>query len=349
MKQEIKVLVVDDSAFMRHLIKDILDSTSNIKVIDFASNGSAALKKIKALKPDVVTLDIEMPILDGLKTLERINKECPTPTIILSNLTRKSTDTTIKALMQLGAIDFLQKPVGVIKGEDIERIQTEIVEKIKLAVDVKSNPTKIEKTTIEVIKTNNLLRNTKARVVVIGASTGGPKALEIIVRFFPEDFPVPILIVQHMPPKFTTSLAHRLNSYSLLKIKEARDGDQLEPGFGFLAPGDYHMILDKNNTIKLNKDPPVCGVRPSIDKTLFSVNEVYEGKILGVILTGMGHDGTEGIEKIKEKGGMCIAEDKSTCTVYGMPRSVIEANLADSVVPLQDIVPEIFNILSKWR
>lgn len=350
-QEPIRVMVVDDSSFMRQLISDILNSHERIEVVASASDGMIALQKIKQFKPDVVTLDVEMPKMGGIDTLQALNEQCPTPVIMLSSFTQKGAEITVKAL-ELGAIDFLQKPSVSVQTLDVENLKADLVKKVMLAANLQRHTTNLKyatRTSTAFSHQPEKLKTTKARILVIGSSTGGPKALQQVIPSIPADFPLPVLIVQHMPPRFTTSLAERLNSSSKINVKEAEHGDPLEPGLALLAPGNFHMEVDTYGAIRLTQDPIHCGVRPAIDKTLFSVVKYYGGSVLSVILTGMGHDGLEGVRLIKRLKGRCIAEDESTCVVYGMPKSIVEEDLADSIVPIQQVAERILSTLSQWQ
>lgn len=352
-ESKIKVLVVDDSAFMRHLIQDMLCDHPEIEVVDCVSDGLMALRRIRILRPDVVTLDVEMPRLNGIDTLQRINEECPTPVIMMSAFTQKETEITIKAL-QLGAIDFLQKPSLGTQNFNTENLKAELCKKIIMAARLHRHHRHIKSNrplAVSIASPTDILalKYTKAKAIVIGSSTGGPKALQEVIPALPKDLPIPILIVQHMPPGFTSSLALRLNSSGGIPVKEAKHGDPLEPGVAFIAPGDYHMEVDCYHAIRLHQAPPQCSVRPSADVTLISVAKHFSGQVLGVILTGMGFDGMEGIGTLKKLGGRCIAEDESTCVVYGMPKAVIERQWADAIVPLPQVANEMVRQLIRWR
>lgn len=334
-ENKINVLVVDDSSLMRRMIIDILIRHPRINVIGFAMDGKMALSQIERLKPDVITLDVEMPFMNGLETLKAIQHIKSISTIMLSSLTKKGADITIQAL-ELGAVDFIQKPENT---NDLNVIAEELVTKVLMAADLtRTNQVPAQRTEVPLLKSNKAGR---IRTVVIGSSTGGPQALKEVIPYMPEDLPAKLLIVQHMPPKFTDMLAQRLDKASSITVKEAKDGDPLEPKKALLAPGNYHMCVDINNRIKLNQEPPVWGVRPSVDMTLASAAKIYKEDLICVILTGMGHDGSQGAGIVKKFGGYCIAEDKSTCVIYGMPKSVIDAGYADEIVPLHKIASAI--------
>lgn len=334
---------MDDSAFMRKVISNILSSSPDIEVIGKAINGMDAIEKITKLKPDVVTLDIEMPVLDGLNALGYIMSECPTPVIIVSAADYEQAHATITAF-QYGAVDFIQKPSGPI-SLDLESIKDELIKKVKSAAKVRIEKLGfIEEKIVKKEETEQPKRTTLNKVVVIGTSTGGPRALQQVIPFLPKNLSAAVLVIQHMPLGFTKSLAERLDSQSKLRVKEAEEGDIVRPGVVLIAPGDFHMTIKQKkinakfeNVISLNKNEKVHGVRPSVDVLLESVVPLYGHDALGVILTGMGSDGTEGIRHLKSSGGTVIVEDESTCVVYGMPRSIIENNLADSILPINKI------------
>ncbi|MCX7922395.1 MAG: chemotaxis response regulator protein-glutamate methylesterase [Clostridia bacterium] len=353
----INVLVVDDSAFMRRVISDILSSDSSINVIDTAKNGGEAIEKIGALKPDVVTMDIEMPVMDGLSCLKEVLKTSYVPVIMLSSLTRQGAEATIQAL-EYGAVDFITKPTNIfdMKGEDKK---LELIDKIKIVGKTKRSRRETNRIAHlikppvavntsrpkEGIVKSNEIKN----IVAIGTSTGGPKALQSVIPLVPGDIPAAFLIVQHMPPGFTKSLAERLNGMSELTVKEAEDGDVVQPGHAYIAPGDYHMLLDKGSNeikIKLSKTPPVGGHRPAVNVMMESLSQTGLTNIVGVIMTGMGGDGSEGVKKLKNiNKAHIIAQDEKTCVVYGMPKVAVQTGAVDVVVPLQEITNEIMKIV----
>ena len=349
--ESIKVLIVDDSAFARYNISKYICSDEQITVVGTSHDGYDAIKKVKSLKPDVVTMDIEMPHLDGLQALERIMADCPTPTIMLSSLTSEGAEATIKAL-ELGAADFFLKP-SLTSSEDKNLLFSELIKKIKQIsrINVKRL---IQKREIiykkEPIERKNIRQPLKSdsgditKIIIIGSSTGGPRSLYQIIPTIPSTIPAAILIVQHMPPKFTGTMAERLNELSNIHIKEAQTGDGIVAGRALIAPGGYHMIVGQNKKVLITEDKPRSGLRPAVDVTMESAVNVYGRLCAGVILTGMGHDGTEGASLIKAAGGTVIAQDEESCVVFGMPRSVIENGLANKVVPLNKIVNEIIAI-----
>ena len=347
MPKRIEVLVVDDSAYMRKVVSNLLQSDQNIFVADTARDGLDALEKIKKLKPSVVTLDVEMPRLDGLSALERIMRECPTPVIMLSSLTQEGSETTVKALT-MGAVDFVGKPSGTI-SLDIHKVQEELVAKVKVAAGASisnfRSPVipRIERPVLTSAVSSSA--SAPKRLVVIGSSTGGPNALQQVIPRLPGNLPAAVMIVQHMPPGFTKSLAKRLNDSSQLEICEAKEGDILQNGKVYVAPGGYHMILRSKTLIGLNQEPPVHSVRPAVDVTLESAVRYFGSKAVGVILTGMGFDGSKGSLILKNAGGRIIAQDEATCVVYGMPRVVVEMGKADRIIPIQQIADEIETML----
>ncbi|MBC8281624.1 MAG: chemotaxis response regulator protein-glutamate methylesterase [Chloroflexi bacterium] len=366
MTQQIKTLIVDDSAFARSIIVKKLSVDPDIEIIGVAKDGVDALEKIKDLKPNVVTLDVSMPRMDGLTALEKIMAECPTPVVMLSALTAEQAPATIAAL-ELGAVDFFLKP-SVLNPAGVNKETGELAEKVKIAARI--DVSKPRRKTIKKPATSKPIKSSRVaeaknkidvkpnvrssgrsnrnkytgKVLVIGSSTGGPKALSELIPELPSGLPVPVLVVQHMPPGFTRSFAERLNQVSALNVKEAEAGDVLEVGTVLLAPGDHHMVVTSSGRIALNQEPPVWGVRPSVDVTMDSVVDHYGGSTLGVVLTGMGSDGSNGTAAIKAKGGSVAVEHESTCAIYGMPRCVVEQGNADKVLPLPDMAEEIIRM-----
>ncbi|MCK8823820.1 protein-glutamate methylesterase/protein-glutamine glutaminase [Fuchsiella alkaliacetigena] len=352
MATEIGVLVVDDSAFMRKMISSMLD-VEGIRVIDTARNGEDAIKKLEKLSPDVITLDVEMPRMDGLEFLGWLMDKKPTPTIMLSSLTQENSRTTIEAL-ELGAIDFIPKPSGSI-SLDIEEIEADLVKKVKVAAQSKllaqdKLEKKRETTPKTTTRTETKRKSSVSRVkgkqelLIIGASTGGPRALKEVITNLESGFGLGVLVVQHMPPNFTKSLAERLDRLSALEVKEAEPGDKIRPGKALIAPGDYHLLVRKKGEVDIDRSAKQHNVRPAIDLTMESAAEHYPGSIIGVVLTGMGRDGTRGLKAIKNAGGYTIAQDEETSVVYGMPKSAFEAGVVDSVKSLPLISTEIMKL-----
>jgi len=346
-KEKIRVLVVDDSAFMRKVISDILDSDTNIEVVDTAKSGIDALEKIKKTKPDVVTLDIKMPGMDGLECLAEINKIGKIPVVMLSSITEEGAEATIQALAE-GAIDFITKPSNIfdINGEEKKK---EIIEKVKIASSTVPN----SRFTMKVKKSSTVYRESPAlkNIVLIGTSTGGPKALQEVIPALPEDVNAAFLVVQHMPPGFTKSLADRLDGMSKVRVKEAENDEPIKTGYVYIAPGDYHMLAEKDESstlkIKLTKDPRVGSHRPSVDVMIESVSNTGFENVVVVIMTGMGGDGSEGIKILekKNKNVSIIAQDEKSCVVFGMPKAAIQTGVVDIITPLGEISNEIMKIV----
>ncbi|MFH0975495.1 MAG: chemotaxis response regulator protein-glutamate methylesterase [Spirochaetota bacterium] len=356
MSQKIKVLVVEDSSLARKIITDILSSDPEIEVVGTANNGKTAIYKNDVLNPDVITMDIEMPVMDGLEALRHIIEKNPKPVIMLSVLTRHGTEETFKAL-EYGAVDFIPKPASnlsitinevasllIEKVKSVHKSDVKLIEKKKWHETEKAEAQ--EKIHKEVIKIEG--KETSRRVVGIGTSTGGPSALASIFRCFPENFPLPVLVVQHMPEGFTKAFAERLNSNSGLKVKEAEEGDKILPGHGYVAPGHSHMkIEDKNGEkiIRLDHGQKVSGHIPSIDVLFNSIADHYGKDAICVIMTGMGQDGANGILKVKKNGGYTIAQNEETSVVYGMNRVAVQLGAIDTIVSLNDIPINIVKML----
>lgn len=333
----IDVLIVDDSAFMRKVLSDILSGDDELNVLDTASNGEEAIIKTSLLNPDVITMDVEMPEMDGINSVKRIMQENPTPIIMVSAHTRKGARKTIQAL-EAGAVDFIEKPGGTISLK-IREVRNELIEKIKIASQANL---KIAERDVELKYTGK--KSDINTVVIIAASTGGPRVISYILSNLPKDFLSSILVVQHMPGGFTKAFAKRLNEHSPLKVKEAEEGDLLNSGEVLVAPGGYHMEFEENYRVTLNIKPPLHGVRPSADITMNSIAEIFNGRIIAVILTGMGEDGSIGIKHIKSKGGNIIVQDRNSAIVYGMPGAAIKTGFVDEVLSADKIVPRIVEL-----
>ncbi len=353
---KIRVVVVDDSAFMRKMVSDILSRTPDIEVAAAARNGREGLSQVIQQRPDVVTLDVEMPEVDGLEALKFIMQERPTPVVMLSSLTKEGADTTMRAL-QLGAVDFVHKPSGAI-SLDLDKVADEIVDKVRSAAQANirslSRPTAAydaaPKPSPAAAKPRPSPTAAPGRfeyVVALGTSTGGPRALQEVIPRLPGSLPAPVVVVQHMPPKFTRSLAERLDSTSAVRVTEAEEGDALTPGHVLIAPGGRHMRVGPDRRIHLSDEPPLWGVRPAADYLLESVLEQFGDRTIGVILTGMGQDGCRAMRAIHAQGGQTIAESEETCVIYGMPRAVVEAGAADHVAPLHRVPDQIVTCLAR--
>ncbi|MBU0714823.1 MAG: chemotaxis response regulator protein-glutamate methylesterase [Verrucomicrobia bacterium] len=343
-QRKIRVLVVDDSALMRKIISDIINSDPECEVAATARNGEEAVKSTAILRPDVITLDIQLPKMDGISALKYIMSEWPTPVVIVTGLTQFLGEDTLKCL-EYGAVDLVIKPSGPI-SLDFEIKKDELLQKVKAASRVRRNLLKpvFVKTHPIQKKINNVLSD---KIVVIATSTGGPKALATILPILAPDIKAGLIVIQHMPEGFTRSMAERLNAASRLIIKEAEDGDSVTHGMVMIAPGGRHLMLDKTNDgvkIKLlnkSRENELC---PSADIAMQSAAPLYGRNCLGVILTGMGSDGVEGLKAIKQAGGSTIAEDEVTCIVYGMPKIAAEQKVVDKIFPLPEIAAEIM----KW-
>jgi two-component system, chemotaxis family, protein-glutamate methylesterase/glutaminase len=340
--RKIKVLVVDDSALMRKIISDIINSEEDMEAVDIARNGQDMFDKISKHNPNVITLDVEMPVMDGITALKEIKKRrLNIPVIMLSSVSVKGTALTMECL-ETGAFDFVSKPSGSI-SLDINKVKIELIEKIRMAYERENTITAV----IERSKPELKSLTNKIEAVVIGASTGGPKALYSVITALPEKLSVPVFIVQHMPVGFTKAFADRLNSNSKMKVVEASDGEIVEKDVVYIAPGGYHMEVQSDRKIHLNTDPSIWGVRPAVDKLFMSAAKVYRSHLLSVVLTGMGKDGAQGTVEIKKNGGITISEHKSTCTIYGMPKATYETGMVDLVVPLDEVSTQIIKILGR--
>ncbi len=344
----IRVLVVDDSAFMRKAISMMLESDPEIQVIATARDGIEAIEKVKELKPDLVTLDVEMPRMDGITAVKKIMKENPLPILMVSSLTLEGARATIDA-MAAGAVDFIPKQLSYV-SLDITKIKADLISKIKtIARDRSRAFSRVLSAKTFAAKKASPLKFPGAQIAVIGISTGGPFSLQKVIPFIPEGFPIPIAIVQHMPPHFTRSLAERLDSISRIEVCEAEDGMELEKGNAYIAPGGLHFKFKRTGgkiLAAISKDPPDTLHRPSVDVMFSSAFEIFGGKILAAVMTGMGKDGLEGARLIKSAGGKVIAQNEETCVVYGMPKAIVDAELADVVLPLEEIAPAISNAVS---
>ena len=336
------VLVVDDSAFMRKLIAEMVESSGEYRVVGTATDGVEALEQVRALSPDIVTLDIEMPRLDGLQVLEQIMKEMPRPVVMLSAAgSEHGNEMTLRALDR-GAIEFVRKPSGPI-SIDLLTVREELAAALNAAravnmAGVKTPQAATARVTIDVTARTSAVSAT--RVVAIAASTGGPRALGEIIPHLPENLGAAVVIVQHMPREFTRTLSRRLDAMSRLHVSEAEDGEPLRENRVYIAPGGYHMRVEGqvgNGTIRLDTSPTVWGVRPAADPLFASVAEVFGASAIGVILTGMGRDGAEGLRRIRDAGGLGAIQDRDSSIVYGMPQAALALAGADRVVAAQEM------------
>lgn len=356
---KIKVLVVDDSALMRRIISDMINSEADMETVDVARNGEDLFKKLAIISPDVITMDVEMPVMDGITALKELKRKgIKKPVIVLSSVSKQGTALTMECL-QSGAFDFLPKPSGSI-SLDIDKVKDQLVEKIRAAYthvtlykqdteprivrkpEIKHENNITEKNIVKPVFNKNITHN-KINAVVIGASTGGPKALYAVITSLPQDLGVPVFVVQHMPVGFTKAFAERLNSNSEITVVEAKDGDAIVKNVVYVAPGGYHMEVGSDKKIHLNTDPSIWGVRPAVDKLFISSSKVYKENLMSVVLTGMGKDGANGTTEIKKNGGYTVSEHQNTCTIYGMPKAAFETGMVDMVLPLDEISKEIVN------
>jgi len=347
----LRLLITDDMVTYRIILSSILRGFKDVEIVGTAGNGKIALEKIAELKPDVVTLDVEMPVMDGLTALGEIRRRFPNITVIMvSGANRRNADITIKAL-KAGAFDFIVKP----DAESAEAARNELSGALRAQLDnilarkrslkpavtapaarpPRAQPAEISRKTVA---------TGKFEVIAIGISTGGPNALATFIPDLSNHLP-PVVIVQHMPPVFTKSLADNLNKYAKLTVKEAEDGELLKNGTAYIAPGGRHMVVRKTGggiTVGLNDNPPENSCRPSVDVLFRAIaSQVPSGKTLSLILTGMGADGFKGVQTLKRRGAYCIAQDEATCVVYGMPRAIVENGLADEILPLSEIARRI--------
>jgi two-component system chemotaxis response regulator CheB len=339
-KNPIRVLVVDDSALMRKLIPQMLASDESIEVVGTAMDGSFCLKKIEELKPEVVTLDLEMPGMNGIEALKEIMRRQPLPVIVFSSHSTEGASVTMKAL-GLGAFDFVTKPKDA--AAHMAETARELIAKVKAAAESKLKPRILAGVPP---KREKLPPSSAApnKVVAIGVSTGGPQALEFVLSQLPGDFPGTIAVVQHMPEGFTDMFARRLDDVCPLRVKEAQSGDILQPGRVLICPGSRHMKVKRlplGDVVVLNEEPRVNGHRPSVDVLLRSVAEEFKTHAVGVLMTGMGDDGAEGLGAVKREGGMTIAQSEESCVVYGMPKAAIERGYAIRVVGLDGMGAEL--------
>lgn len=341
---KIRVLTVDDSALMRQVLAQLLSRDPEIEVVGSAPDPFIAREKIKALNPDVITLDVEMPKMDGLTFLEKLMAGHPMPVVMVSSLTEVGCDTTLRAL-ELGAVDFITKPKIDLR-EGMEEVAQDLIAKIKAAATAKVRGKGAGgRGTAEPLAARLLplgasaMIKTTDTIIAIGASTGGTEALRAVLEVLPPNTP-PIIVTQHMPERFTKTFANRLNQLCRISVKEAEDGDSVLPGHALIAPGSYHMTLVRSGarySVRLNQDPPVNRHRPSVDVMFDSVARYAGANTIGVILTGMGGDGAKGMLAMKQAGAYTIAQDEASCVVFGMPKEAIKLGCVDKILSLDHI------------
>ncbi|MFH1852279.1 MAG: chemotaxis response regulator protein-glutamate methylesterase [Candidatus Neomarinimicrobiota bacterium] len=354
----IKIVVVDDSAFMRKALTLMLESDPEIKVVATARDGEEGFEKIKFHQPDLITLDIEMPWMNGLELLDLIRTDFPTPVLVVSSITTAGAEVTLDA-MERGAVDFIPKSLSFV-ALDIVNIKQDLLAKVKLIarrsrfmktrrrlsskVGATTERGQEEKTSSSILQINNV------QCVAIGVSTGGPPVVQKILSQLPADFPAPIVIAQHMPKEFTKSFANRLNSNSPLNVKEAETGDRIVKGNVYIGQGGQHLVIRRQGfqvVGHLTTHPEELLYHPSADVLISSVAEVYGSGGLGVILTGMGHDGLEGLRELKQRGGKILAQNEESCIVYGMPKAAVDARIADAVLPVEGIIASLNTLTAK--
>ncbi|BBT15942.1 chemotaxis response regulator protein-glutamate methylesterase of group 1 operon [Metapseudomonas otitidis] len=359
----VKVLVVDDSGFFRRRVSEILSADTNIQVVGTATNGREAIDQALALKPDVITMDYEMPMMDGITAVRHIMQRCPTPVLMFSSLTHEGARVTLDAL-DAGAVDFLPKNFEDISRnpEKVKQLLCEKVHSIARSNRRYSSYTPPPATpTPSSSGPSSLSRPAAApapapassssgssssgpapkrksyRLVAIGTSTGGPVALQRVLTQLPANFPAPLVLIQHMPAAFTKAFAERLDKLCRISVKEAEDGDQLRPGLALLAPGGKQMMVDPRGTVRILPGDERLNYKPCVDITFGSAAKAFNDKVLAVVLTGMGADGREGARLLKQSGSQVWAQDEASCVIYGMPMAIVKANLADAVYGLDDI------------
>lgn len=349
----IRVLVVDDSGFFRRRVSEMLNADPLLEVVDTANDGQEAIQKAATIKPDVITMDIEMPVMNGIDATRKIMATTPVPIIMFSSLTTEGAKATLDAL-EAGALDFLPKRFEDI-AKDKEEARQLLCQRVRAVARKRAQTSTVSATGIQrtvtqpstaAPRTFNTVATSKGdiKLVAIGTSTGGPVALQKVLTKLPADFPLPIVMVQHMPGSFTPAFAERLNTQCAISVKEAEDGESLKPGTAYLAPGGKQMLVDGrpgNAVIRIKEADASQTYKPSVDITFASITRVYPNETLAIILTGMGADGREGARMLKEKGSPVWAQDEASSVVYGMPAAVAEAGLVEKILPLDDVGTQI--------
>lgn len=345
----IRVLVVDDSEFVRGALTRILQSDNEIEVVATAGSGKAAIELAKELDPDVITLDIMLPDMDGLSVLRSLMWSHPLPVVIVSALSRQSIIRSLAAL-ELGAVDVVQKPTSL-ASDELYRMSTRLIASVKMASKLKDAVKRLSKRCAKVSIIKSPHAESKFDAVAIGSSSGGPSGLKILLSSLPANFGAAILIAQHMPKPFTTYFAERLSECTQIRVKEASDGDVVEPNLTLIAPGDKHLLVHRSRLtgkaiVKLSDEPKNAPNIPSIDLLFRSAADSFGERCIGVLLSGMGKDGAMGMRAIKERGGKCIVQDESTCLIFGMPKAAIELGVVDEVVPIDRMAERLVQLVS---
>lgn len=348
MAQKIRVLIVDDSAVIRKLLEKIFSSAPDIEVVGTAADPYIARDKLVQLKPDVMTLDVEMPRMDGISFLEKVMQHFPTRTIIFSSLAKTGSETYLRAL-EAGAIEIMEKP-SIDVSQTLEALSITFLEKIRAVARARINPIKKLTPTgpVQKVAPTSLARTTH-QLLAVASSTGGTEALKVFLSGMPADLPG-TLVVQHMPPGFTKSFAENLNKMFPFEVKEAEEGDQVVPGRVLIAPGNYHMEIHRSGAfyhVKLHQGPTLHSVRPAADYMMKSVAKYVGKNAMGVVLTGMGKDGAEGLLEMKNAGAYTVAQNEETCVVYGMPAAAVALGAADKVLPLDKIAGDLLRQLNE--
>lgn len=336
-KRRIKVLVIDDSALVRALLTRILGEDPDLEVVGAAPDAFVARDKIKALRPDVLTLDVQMPRMDGLQFLRNLMRLRPMPVVMCSSLTESGADVTLTAL-ELGAVDFVPKP-RIDLAHELEAYAAELIEKIKIAARARVRPLVIGTAAAAATEPAALARHTSDRIIAVGASTGGTEAIRVLMSLLPASCPG-LLIVQHIPKAFTTQFTARLDSCSAMNVQQAEDGALIQPGCAYVAPGDRHLLLERDGAhyrCRLNDGPPVNRHRPSVDLLFESMAEQLGAAGTGVLLTGMGADGARGLKQLRNRGALTLAQDEASSVVWGMPGAAVALGAVDRVLSIEQI------------
>ena len=342
----VRVLIVDDSTFFKNQITRLLSEHIDIQIVGSANNGAEAIEKTLALNPDVITMDIEMPVMNGIDATKKIMRQHPTPILIFSSLSTDGAQSTLDAL-DAGAIDYMPKRLQDISDhpQEVADVLCRKINDVARHSQIRlKSTTRIKNATISIANKNDIVVKRSVEIVAIGTSTGGPVALQSVLKSIPSDFSLPILLIQHMPAAFTPAFAKRLNDLCMIQVKEAENGDVLTAGVAYLAPGGKQMGVKNRmgtHVVEIVDGDPNMNYKPSVDFTFNTLDEVYASKVLAIVLTGMGADGCQGAGKLKKSGATILAQDEKSCVVYGMPAAVVKAKLVDKVLDLQGISEQI--------